>query len=196
MSAVSAATTSSSPLLTHSLVPFAPERRGPVRVLTVRVERTHQTLDLQYTLEGNLSRIRIPSRRPAVAMNELWKHTCFEAFIVPSPGADTHDAAYRELNFSPSSEWAAYSFDRYREGMAPIAMTSPPDIRTEHTVNELRVNVRVDLAPLVDTTRNIRLALSAVIEDDTGAISYWALKHAPDRPDFHHPAGFILEVGP
>ncbi len=39
--------------------------------------------------------------------------------------------------------------------------------------------------------RRLRIALSAVIEDESGRIFYWALKHAPDKPDFHHAAGFI-----
>ena len=51
-------------------------------------------------------------------------------------------------------------------------------------------------APNKPTCRWLRpaAALAAVIEDDSGNVSYWALKHAPTRPDFHHPAGFILEV--
>jgi len=36
--------------------------------------------------------------------------------------------------------------------------------------------------------------LSAVIEEPTGAISYWALAHPSDKPDFHHPDSFILEL--
>ena len=33
-----------------------------------------------------------------------------------------------------------------------------------------------------------------VIEEVSGRKSYWALKHAPGRPDFHHPDAFALEV--
>ena len=38
----------------------------------------------------------------------------------------------------------------------------------------------------------LRLALSPVIED--GALSYWALRHPPGRPDFHHQDAFTLEI--
>ena len=34
------------------------------------------------------------------------------------------------------------------------------------------------------------------IEEASGRISYWALKHPPGRPDFHHPDGFALELPP
>jgi len=36
--------------------------------------------------------------------------------------------------------------------------------------------------------------LSAVIEEESGTLSYWALRHAPGRADFHHPDGFALEL--
>jgi hypothetical protein len=38
------------------------------------------------------------------------------------------------------------------------------------------------------------LALSAVLAAATGEKSYWALVHSGDKPDFHHPAGFRLEL--
>jgi hypothetical protein len=40
----------------------------------------------------------------------------------------------------------------------------------------------------------LRLGLSAVIEENDGTISYWALKHLPGKPDFHHPDSFALEL--
>jgi hypothetical protein len=39
-----------------------------------------------------------------------------------------------------------------------------------------------------------RLGLSAVIETVDGFFSYWALAHPSDKPDFHHPDSFILEL--
>ena len=50
-----------------------------------------------------------------------------------------------------------------------------------------------DLADLRDA-RHLRVAMAAVIEDDTGGLSYWGLRHPPGKPDFHHPNGFALEV--
>ena len=38
------------------------------------------------------------------------------------------------------------------------------------------------------------LALAAVIEDEAGALSYWALRHAAGVPDFHHPDAYALEL--
>ena len=39
-----------------------------------------------------------------------------------------------------------------------------------------------------------RIGLSAVIEEQDGTISYWALRHAAGKPDFHHPDGFAMEL--
>jgi hypothetical protein len=36
--------------------------------------------------------------------------------------------------------------------------------------------------------------LSAVIEAADGTISYWALKHPSDRPDFHHADSFAIQL--
>ena len=38
------------------------------------------------------------------------------------------------------------------------------------------------------------IGLCAVIERWDGAISYWALAHPSDKPDFHHPESFALEL--
>jgi hypothetical protein len=179
------------------LTPFAAQADGIVRTLEVQVERTSDSsLRFQYTLvAAGLHRVRVPERREPRRAHELWKRTCFEAFIAT---ADVRNG-YLELNFSPSTEWAAYSFDSYRAGMAPVTLRTPPGIRVEASDDRLHVDASIDLEGLRLIKSNTRstklhLALAAVIEDDSGAISYWALKHAPTRPDFHHPSGFALEV--
>jgi hypothetical protein len=40
----------------------------------------------------------------------------------------------------------------------------------------------------------LRLGLAAVIERSDGGLSHWALAHPGERPDFHDPAGFVLEI--
>ena len=44
---------------------------------------------------------------------------------------------------------------------------------------------------LLDTAalppRPWRVGMSAILEEEDGTISYWALAHPPGRPDFHHP---------
>jgi hypothetical protein len=44
--------------------------------------------------------------------------------------------------------------------------------------------------------RRARLAvgLAVIIEEESGGLSYWALRHAPGKPDFHHAGAFALEL--
>ena len=40
----------------------------------------------------------------------------------------------------------------------------------------------------------LRLGLAAVIEDKARVLSYWALKHPAEKPDFHHADSFVVEL--
>ena len=176
-----------SPDITCPLLPFARSSEASVRALTASVQREGEgILRFRYQLDAELSALRIPAMSVSRRADELWKHTCFEAFMATDEG-------YLEFNFSPSTEWAAYSFTSYRKGMAPVALASPPRIEVTRSASRLVVDARVEVRSFLQNTKH-RIALTAVIEDDSGRISYWALKHAPDKPDFHHAAGFILEV--
>jgi hypothetical protein len=166
---------------------YAPLESGAVRALEVHIGGAQTgKLDLRYVLDADLSRVRIPPARTSRQTDELWKHTCFEAFI---RGRDS--GAYHELNFSPSTEWAIYSFESYRKGMAPVDVPQPPEIRVERSAHLLQVDVSIDLRTW---SRSGALALAAVIEDENGRLSYWALKHPAGKPDFHHTDSFVLEL--
>jgi len=45
-------------------------------------------------------------------------------------------------------------------------------------------------------TATLRLGLSAVLEAHDGTRSYWALRHPPGQPDFHHPDAFAVTLEP
>jgi len=178
------------PDIARPLLPFARTSEGPVRALVASAKRQGRgSLHFRYVLDvTELSAVRIPELRTPRQADELWKHTCFEAFI--AVGGEE----YVELNFSPSTEWAAYSFTSYRKGMAHVALLAPPHIEVARSAAQLAVDARVEMPRPLTGDAKLRIALTAVIEDDSGRIFYWALKHAPDKPDFHHAAGFILEV--
>ena len=172
---------------TVSLQPYRPVDDRIVRSLEVQVDRSQsETLQLRYVLQGNLARLRIPPRKPAQRTDELWKHTCFEAFLRARDGA-----AYHELNVSPSTEWALYWFGGYRQGMAAAETLQPPAVTIERSAQQLSIGVGLDLKLLPPSRA---LALAAVIEEESGSLSYWALAHPAGKPDFHHPDGFVFEI--
>ncbi len=148
-------------------------------------------LVFQFSLDADMSRVRVPLCGAGGRADALWKHTCFEAFVAPAdaPG-------YHEFNFSPSLEWAIYRFSAYREGMSPAEIGHAPNISVRRGDDGLELQSVVRLGDLPDLrdARHLRIALAAVIEDDTGRLSYWGLRHPTGKPDFHHPNGFALEV--
>jgi hypothetical protein len=149
------------------------------------------TLVCNYSLHGDVGRVRMSGAGVGHRAQGLWQHTCFEAFIA-APGV----AGYYEFNFSPALDWAAYQFTHYRDGMAPANLTQAPGLHLRRSSDQLQLTATVHLAgltPLCDAPV-LRLALAAVIEDHRGGLSYWALEHPPGEPDFHHPDGFTVEL--
>lgn len=140
-------------------------------------------LALRYCIEGELARLRIPAPRVPAFADLLWRHTCCEAFT-RRPGA----AAYEEFNVSPSGEWAAYSFSAYRAGS--MRLEAPVEVHLEKDERQLVVAATLP----VNSDQALEVALSAVIEEDDGALSYWALAHPAAKPDFHHPDAFALRL--
>ena len=164
-----------------------------VRGINVCLERdSSDHLTFRYVLRADMLQVRVPPARLPARTDDLWKHTCFEAFIASAAA----DGGYYELNFSPSTEWAIYSFEGYRKGMSPAEVTAPPGLAVRRFDDRLELDATLDLADLkaVRAARTLKLAVTAVVEDDGGTLSYWALKHAPGKPDFHHPDGFVLEL--
>lgn len=175
----------------NALAPFRSSDASG-RQISVRARRGEGgVLTLQYVLRAEMAHVRVPPAHSADRTDGLWNHTCFEAFI-----AIPERPSYYELNLSPSSQWAVYSFESYRKGMSPAGISTPPTLavrRGDYSL-ELDATVRLQELSALQGAHTLKLALSAVVEDDSGTLSYWALKHAPDKPDFHHPDGFVLEL--
>jgi hypothetical protein len=154
-----------------------------VRSIRVGVARTLQgLLTVNYAIEGELERVRIPAPRAPARRERLWQHTCCEIFV-----ARAGRPSYDEFNFSPSGEWAAYVFERYREGRAFEAHDPKISVRRSSRSLELGASVPVP-------TGTLSVGLATVIEGCDGMLSYWALRHPPGRPDFHHAEAFALEL--
>jgi len=164
-----------------------------VRGVAARVRRAPQDgLAVTFILEGDLDRLRLPAPRAPRRADRLWEHTCCEIFIARK-GA----AAYHEINLSPSGEWAAYAFDGYRspDGGADARQAAPAvEVRRAAASLELDALIHLDRLAASYAGAPLTLALSAVVEASDGTLSYWALRHSPGKPDFHHPGAFALDL--
>jgi len=160
-----------------------PDSPSPVTRIAVGVERiAPDLLGLSYWIGGDLAHAAFPRPQLPARTDELWRHSCCEAFLGAGEG-------YYEFNFSPSTLWAAYRFDGHRAGMRD-AVTDAPTIGWDRDGEAAKLTATLRLP--ADATGP--LGLSAIIEDTSGNRSFWALAHPPGSPDFHHPACFTAQL--
>ena len=145
------------------------------------------SLMLTFCLAGDISGLNIPESRSPRRTDHLWRHTCFEAFVMEGEGPE-----YREFNFSPSGEWAVYTFSGYRNGRE-LENELSPGIVVHKSMDRLELGVEI-CQGLLPHGLPLRLGLSAIVEDVGGDLSYWALRHPPGKPDFHHTDAFALQM--
>ena len=164
----------------------------PVARIEVEVMRPCAgQLLLSYLVTGKISDLRLRRATVSSRTDELWQHTCFEAFVRASPSA-----AYYEFNFAPSTQWAAYRFGAYRDEMYKTSEVSAPsiDVRSRGELYELQASLALVGVPDLPSDAVWGLGLSAVIEETSGRKSYWALAHPPGKADFHHADCFAYEL--
>ena len=147
-------------------------------------------LCLDYRLErpaGGAPGVAIPEAGDALPPDRLWQFTCFEAFLARAgaPG-------YREYNFSPSGQWAGWSFADYRRRDE----LSLPEPQLAWTRSAARLTLRVSLpaSALPPGSGALQLGLCAVLVGSDGETAYLALAHPRTLPDFHDRAAFVLEL--
>lgn len=144
-------------------------------------------LRVDYRIEQALTLLWLPPAAAPLRRNELWRHTCCEAFIIPATGT-----AYREFNFSPSGSWAVYDFTDYRQSMTSPLLDTSPRIACRRDGDDLWLSAELPAALL--PAGAARLGLCMIAETAAGDMSYWALTHAGARPDFHLAASFTLAL--
>lgn len=125
-----------------------------------------------------------PERR-----HELWKATCFEFFLAAEgkPG-------YWEFNLAPAGHWNVYRFEGYRAGMVEEGAYDALPFSVVRGTGGTEVSVRVDTTGLGIGSQTWRMAVSAVVGEGGDRVTYWALSHPGDEPDFHHPDAFQLPL--
>jgi hypothetical protein len=133
------------------------------------------TTNIWFGVGASAERFVVPESEGSARKDELWRTTCFEAFL------RGEGDAYREWNFAPSGDWAAYDFASYRES-AREPEVAAPYIRMEDNMTWWTLGATI----ATDAERAWHLGLSAVLEEKDGIKSYWALAHPNlENPDFH-----------
>ncbi|MEL6878365.1 MAG: hypothetical protein AAGL68_09745, partial [Pseudomonadota bacterium] len=138
---------------------------GPIKAVTAKITPTDVGCDAEFRLDGAIAGIKVPAHAASERMDNLWKTTCFEIFWQPIGGT-----YYREFNLSPSSRWAAYDFDAFREG----ARDAPVDaIAISCSRDEGELVLKASIASELPSPAQV--ALNAIVEHHDGALQFWAL---------------------
>jgi hypothetical protein len=138
---------------------------------------------LRYRIDGAQGLI-LPKPAPPGRADGLWQTTCCELFVSLGGGH------YREYNFSPSGQWAAYGFSGYRSPTGDHEPLAAPEIACDSGASVFTLTVFLAADELAGASH---AALSAVLAEDR-RLSYWALRHPGLKPDFHEPSCFVLPV--
>lgn len=151
------------------------------------VELPDGRLMLRFKVAGSGSLV-IPPFKGRGRADDLWKATCFELFLYDGEGR------YREFNFSPSGQWAAWRFSGYRTGREDREPLTAPEIIHDQGANMFTLTAFIAGAELEGAQM---VAISAVLIEEGGRRpSYWALAHGKAEPDFHDPACFRIALPP
>lgn len=181
--------TAKSGLVSLSLLPFADDHLSSAFTVHAAAQRLADgTLDLMFTLEGPLEKLEIPAElgKQSGFHPELWKNTCFEAFV-----CHEGQAAYSEWNMAPTGEWAFFEFSRYRERVSADAPRGPTRCEWKQT-GKRQLSLKAQLP--CSLTGPLQLALTVVLKHASGETTYWALHHAGEKPDFHLRDSFRMRL--
>jgi hypothetical protein len=177
---------------TQKLLLHPQSATSAVEQIVAGATRQADGVSFYFAVVGDMTRILAPEGADDLERrDELWRTTCFEAFV-----RSGDDEGYMEFNFSTSNYWAAYQFDRYREGMRSPDMIEPVFDVDRDTPGRLMLFAFLHDGQVMDfpADRPLKIALTAVIEEMDGTKSYWSLAHPPGAPDFHHAENFALEL--
>lgn len=176
------------------LIPFERSISPGVQISAELVWRRQGWLELSYGVLARaakgMSALKVPpglndGAQQGQRKDELWTTTCFEAFLA-APG----EQRYWEVNLAANGDWALYRFDRYRSGQTQQELNTPPTVRLQRGLHQLRLDARIPLEPWWTPDVCPDLALTAVIDCGPEGLSHWALCHG-SKADFHDRSTFL-----
>jgi hypothetical protein len=160
------------------------------RVEVTLTQEADGGIAITYIISDISSDIRVPTPDTPAPEGALWQTTCCELFVNP-----VEQTGYREFNFSPSGQWAAHDFLDIRKPAPTAPNCATPEIKAKREKSRLQLDVKLPKSAF-PRAASLRLAVNVILQANDGTLAYWALTHPPGKPDFHHHAGFVLNLGP
>lgn len=177
---------------TFALRPFPSAAAPPGIGVTGWIERRGERIAVHYRLRGKIRDVALPApAAPPARRFGLWETTCFELFLAPRGRP-----RYWEFNLSPSGDWNVFRFAEYREGMLEETDYEALPVSVRRSADSLSLRADFALPGAMPAGGIWQAGISAVIVDESGAISYWALSHRGEMPDFHLRGSFTVDLPP
>lgn len=165
---------------TYPLIPFD-ATTAPAISLEVLLTDRGDALFISYKLTGDLPAVDLGDTPVHARVVKLWEKTCFELFI------KNERDQYMEFNFSPVFEWNAFFFHKKGDALAEWPGIQNVKIDILHSLEVFHLIAEIKKADFPqDFFQGCEAGISAVIKERKGRLSYWALSHADQRPNFHH----------
>lgn len=173
-----------------SLQPFPSNKPLPNLSIAGDIARNSNKIAIRYEVTGELKEIAIapPSNTPA-RQHQLWEETCFEFFL-----GIKNSQQYWEFNLSTAGDWNVYRFDGYRQGMQEEVAFNTLPFTFENQADRLTLSLDVDLDKIIAEEQLLDVAITTVIKQINGEVSYWALTHLGAEADFHLRDSFVMEL--
>ena len=158
--------------------------------MTVDVCRRANTAELFYSIRGPIKEIALPAPvEMPLRKGGLWEETCLEFFLAPKGSLP-----YWEVNLSPSRDWNVYRFSAHRQGMQEEAAFNSLPFRIERGKDSFLLDVELPLDGIISPVTPLEVGISAVIKLRSDQMTYWALSHPGQKPDFHRRESFIAKL--
>lgn len=175
----------------YELVPFKVSSQSSKIKIFAEAFKANSELSINFIIEDKSKIILLTDEQQGVRKNELWKSTCFEAFLGPAGSED-----YFELNLATGGSWNFYNFDSYRNPSEAreekrVTKIGFKKINEDHGITRLEVIVPIQSLNLKG---RLELSLNSVIEFKNKEKAYFAIKHVSDKPDFHQRDSFICNL--
>jgi hypothetical protein len=175
------------------LTPFQKETKQDISI-TGSVGLLSGELHIQYTLHqashDTCSPVLWPPTKTKASRRDgIWQSTCMELFL-STPSMQR----YWEYNFCPSGDWNIYQLSGYRSNLQADASCRQPSITQRTQSGGYELAVITQLPPALIHQQELILAITAVVEQRNGQLSYWALQHGGSEADFHRRDGFQLRL--
>lgn len=142
-------------------------------------------LSADFVIDAPPGTLAVPAAGESLPADRLWAYTCCELFL-----ARAGSPAYREYNFSPSGQWAGWSFADYRQRDAAAPPLPAPRLDWQRGATLLRLQLVLPAAALPPGSGALELSPTVVVCAADGRVAHFARAHPRAQADFHDRGAF------